>query len=197
MSQKVTELLPEHTYYFYVYATNAVGTDSAYGIIETSPEPPDTGLGNGSGAGKPVELEESPWVREGGEREAAEAPLREAEREAEAARRTQEAAAQAAAQASHERELREQGERAGREAAERAARERSAVDRPAPRCVVPKLKGDTLKSARRALERSDCRLGTVHEERRGRSRLAVVAQRAKPGTRLPSDSRVGVTLAPG
>ena len=68
VSQEVTELLPEQTYYFYVYATNAVGTDSAHGIIETSPEPPDTGLGNGSGAGKPVELEEAPWVREGGER---------------------------------------------------------------------------------------------------------------------------------
>jgi hypothetical protein len=54
VSHKVTELLPEHTYYFYVYATNAVGSNSAYGIIETSPEPPDTGLGNGSGVGKPV-----------------------------------------------------------------------------------------------------------------------------------------------
>lgn len=195
VSQEISGLQPEQTYYFYVFAANAVGRDSEYGIIGPEPQeqrvPP--GLGEGSGAGEPVHIEESPWVREGGERAAAEAPLREAERVAAAERAGQEAAAQAAAAAAHERELREQGERAGREKAEREAREKAAAEHSATqRCVVPKLKGDSLKAARRTLERSHCRLGSVR--RTGRGSTAVVAQRSKPGVRLPVGSKVGITL---
>jgi len=195
VSQEISGLQPEQTYYVYVFASNAVGKDSEYAIIgpEAQEQTTPPGLTEGSGAGKPVEFEESPWVRESGELRAAEAPLREAEREAAAERAVQETAAQAAAVAAHERELREQAERAGREKAEHEAREETAVDHAAtPRCIVPKLKGDSLKAARRALERSRCRLGSVR--RTGRGSSAVVSQRSKPGVRLPVGSKVGVTL---
>lgn len=195
VTQEISGLQPEQTYYFYVFAANAVGRDSEYGIIGPEPQEQRTppGLAEGSGAGKPVEFEESPWVRESGELRGDEAPLREAEREAAAERAAQEAAAQAGAVAAHERELREQGERAGREKAEREAREKAVADHAAAqRCVVPKLRGDSLKAARRALERSHCRLGSVR--RTGRDSSAVVAQRSKPGVRLPVGSKVAITL---
>jgi hypothetical protein len=65
----------------------------------------------------------------------------------------------------------------------------------AARCVVPKLKGRTLSSARRALKQARCALGTVRKPKRGRS-LVVAAQTVRAGTRRTAGTKVGVRLAP-
>jgi subtilisin family serine protease len=63
----------------------------------------------------------------------------------------------------------------------------------APRCVVPRLKGKTLRAARTALTRARCRLGRV---RRVRSRRVgrVLSQSPRAGTRRPRGAKVNVTL---
>jgi IPT/TIG domain-containing protein/PASTA domain-containing protein len=56
-------------------------------------------------------------------------------------------------------------------------------------CIVPKVKGKTLKRARKVLRRRGCRLGKVRGEGdRG------VKQRPKPGKVLPPGGKVKVTL---
>lgn len=63
-------------------------------------------------------------------------------------------------------------------------------------CVVPKLKGDSLSSARKALAARHCVLGfTNRPATRRRGRLVVVGQRPGAGTRLTAGSAVSVTLA--
>lgn len=57
-------------------------------------------------------------------------------------------------------------------------------------CVVPKLKGKRLKKAKKRLRRSECRLGKVKNKGAGK----VKKQKPKPGTVLPVDSKVKVTL---
>lgn len=66
------------------------------------------------------------------------------------------------------------------------------------RCVVPRLKGKTLRQASAALRRSRCRLGKVRRvgsalARRGR----VINQRPAAGTRLRSGARVNVVVGKG
>jgi hypothetical protein len=71
---------------------------------------------------------------------------------------------EAAERAAKEREAREAGERAGKEAAERErAAEWAAARAHSPKCVVPRLNGDSLTEARRALGRAHCRLGKLTE----------------------------------
>jgi endoglucanase len=65
------------------------------------------------------------------------------------------------------------------------------VSLPRP-CVVPRLTGDRLISARRRLAASHCRLGRVTGPRRASSRVA--AQRPRPGTRSRSGLRVALML---
>jgi hypothetical protein len=55
-------------------------------------------------------------------------------------------------------------------------------------CVVPKLKGRTLKRAKKRLKGAECRLG------KAKGRGKVTKQRPKPGTVLPPDRKVKVTL---
>jgi hypothetical protein len=62
-------------------------------------------------------------------------------------------------------------------------------------CVVPKLKGKSLKAVRKALKKADCKLGKVGGARGKRAK--VKKQGAKPGTRLPAGSKVSVRLAAG
>lgn len=59
-------------------------------------------------------------------------------------------------------------------------------------CRVPKLKGATLRSARKRLRRAHCTVGKVRGER-GRS-ARVVRQHPKPGRRLPAGAKVTVKL---
>ncbi|HEU6445030.1 MAG TPA: PASTA domain-containing protein [Gaiellaceae bacterium] len=66
------------------------------------------------------------------------------------------------------------------------------------RCVVPKLRGKTLREARAAIVRGRCRVGRV--ERRFSSRLKagrVISQRPRAGSRLPVRSRVNVVVSRG
>jgi hypothetical protein len=56
-------------------------------------------------------------------------------------------------------------------------------------CVVPRITGMTLKAARRALKKADCKLGKV----KGRGRVR--SENPKQGTVKPPGTRVGVTLA--
>jgi Glucodextranase, domain B/PASTA domain len=64
------------------------------------------------------------------------------------------------------------------------------------RCVVPRLRGKTLTTAKRLLKRAHCRLGKVVHEASTRVKPGrIVATRFKAGTRHPAGSRVRVTVA--
>ncbi len=64
---------------------------------------------------------------------------------------------------------------------------------PAPQCVVPKLKGKTLKAARAALKTANCKLGKV--TRRGRGRPGRIrAFSPKAGSVRPAGAKVRVTV---
>lgn len=68
-----------------------------------------------------------------------------------------------------------------------------AVEAPQPGCTVPFLQGRTLKAARRALRRADCRLGPVWGE--GGRGTKVVRQYRPAGRALPAGTAVGVKIA--
>jgi hypothetical protein len=57
-------------------------------------------------------------------------------------------------------------------------------------CVVPKVKGKKVKQAKQRLRNGDCRLGKVKNKGKGK----IKKQSPKPGTVLPVDSTVNVTL---
>src|SRR5262249_51430249 len=59
----------------------------------------------------------------------------------------------------------------------------------APTCTVPKIKGKTLKKAKKKLRKRSCKLGKV----KGHG-TNVKKQKPKPGTLLPAGSKVKVTL---
>lgn len=63
---------------------------------------------------------------------------------------------------------------------------------PVDRCVVPNLKGKSLRVNRRKLRKNGCRLGRVRGRRAGASRVA--KQSPKPGAVLAAGSRVSVKL---
>lgn len=60
-------------------------------------------------------------------------------------------------------------------------------------CQVPKLKGKQLKSAKQALRRANCKLGTVRRKAHKRSNK-VIKQSPKPGKQLIPGAKVNVTL---
>jgi PASTA domain/Divergent InlB B-repeat domain len=65
-------------------------------------------------------------------------------------------------------------------------------------CVVPKLRGKRLASARRALSKARCKPGTITRKyskvvRRGR----VISQRPKPGKHLPEGATVNLAVSKG
>ncbi len=72
---------------------------------------------------------------------------------------------------------------------------------PAPlvvqQCVVPNLKGKTLKAAKIALERAKCKLGTVKKLGGATAKSGkVTKQSAKAGAKVVSGTKVAVTLKP-
>ena len=60
-------------------------------------------------------------------------------------------------------------------------------------CVVPKLKGKKLKRSKRALRRSDCKLGRVKGEKKNKS-AKVTKQSPKPGKILAPGSKVNIKV---
>lgn len=187
VTAKISSLLPQHSYSWAAFARNMDGTVSRVGTFETFPELP-AGCPYGCSSQGPVEFKIPPWVIEGAERSAREAPQREAERQARQKEEAERPAKEAAAREAAEREEREAGERAGREAAEKA---RSALS---SQCVVPKLNGDSLQGARRALHRAHCTLGKVRGPRAHSQHLVVISQGARSGRRLAPGATVAVTL---
>jgi hypothetical protein len=175
----VTGLSPGYFYKYSILATNSSGTEGWVGSQFFAC--PSTGpCGGGFWKGQAY------WIVEAERRNGSEAPRREAERQAqkqheEEARRNEQLEREA-----HERKLREEGERAGREA---AARERLAHTR----CVVPRLKGDTLSRARKGLRAAHCKLGKVTRPASGGG-FVVTHQGVRPGRKLPNGSAVAVTL---
>jgi hypothetical protein len=68
----------------------------------------------------------------------------------------------------------------------------------AAKCRVPKLKGLSLKKARKAIIRAKCKLGRVHRPRglakKKRAKLVVKSQTPRAGRLVPRGTKVGVTL---
>jgi hypothetical protein len=68
---------------------------------------------------------------------------------------------------------------------------------PAPKCLVPQLKGKTLARARSALTAAHCSLGKVRKPKGAKlAKLRVRSSSPAAGTRLPSGAKVNVRLAP-
>jgi hypothetical protein len=95
-----------------------------------------------------------------------------------------------------QRERNQASAQAAREAGEREtlARERAVMSLPASRCVVPRLRGDSLRTARRALSRAHCKLGRVEKPRKGRGHVRVVRQGAPPGAQLHDNAVISIVL---
>jgi hypothetical protein len=67
----------------------------------------------------------------------------------------------------------------------------------APTCKVPKLKGKTLKSAKKRIRAADCRVGKLTKKEGATAKDGeVVKQVPKPGVTVPATTKVKVTLAP-
>jgi eukaryotic-like serine/threonine-protein kinase len=63
---------------------------------------------------------------------------------------------------------------------------------------VPNVKGKTLRAARIALNRANCRLGAVTRAYSARVRNGrIVAQSRRPGIRQPRGTRVNVVVSRG
>jgi hypothetical protein len=87
----------------------------------------------------------------------------------------------------------------GTKASERAANgegERTTHTQTTTRCIVPRLVGDRLPAARRALAHAHCTLGKVRRRHSHNGTLIVARQEFKAGTRLARRTPIGVTLAP-
>jgi hypothetical protein len=80
----------------------------------------------------------------------------------------------------------------------------SAVSSPAgpvralPRCIVPRVTGKSLASARRAIVRAHCKVGAVTRARSTRvNKGHVISQRPRPGTRRVNGARVRLVVSRG
>jgi hypothetical protein len=72
------------------------------------------------------------------------------------------------------------------------------VPPPPRRCVVPRLRGKTLKKAKAALKTAHCSLGKVTRKRNSKVKKGrVISQQPTPGTRKGSGFRVTVVLSRG
>lgn len=89
-----------------------------------------------------------------------------------------------------EQELREERERRAREELE--AEE---LVRASGRCLVPKLKGRSLRASKRRLKEAECTIGEVRKRKGVIARTGkVVKQGPKPGTVLAGGASINVTL---
>jgi hypothetical protein len=171
-------LQPGHVYWYELVASNSAGEARAearmFNYFYTG------GFPEGTGGGAPYRSVEPCWAIESAGRAAEEAV--KTYREREAARAAEEAAARA------------------RLAAEEAAKRQREAGALAPvqptRCLVPNLRGDSLRGARRTLTRAHCRLGAVTRPRHFRGALVVTGQSPRRGHTLSNGASVAVTLGP-
>ena len=68
---------------------------------------------------------------------------------------------------------------------------------PVTRCVVPKLKGLKLKSAKHALKKSGCRAGKVTRKRSRKKKGTVIGHSPRVGRALASGAKVELTVSSG
>jgi hypothetical protein len=102
-----------------------------------------------------------------------------------------------AEQTVREQREKEHEEQVAKEVASHATAEAEALKRReevAHSCVVPKLKGDTLVAARRALTAAHCRLGIIHGPALQHGTLHVMRQSARAGKRLADNARVALWM---
>jgi hypothetical protein len=189
VSLTLTGLQPG-TYWFGVYASNAAGeTFRRSDILDIPPIPPGA-CPEGCSSNEPYKPEVPQASLEAAQREAtrifmeAEAKRHQAALEHEE-QQAKEAAVRNAAEAADLKQREEE------EAEEQAAQ---AADRVVPRCIVPSLKGDTLSTARRVLQKAHCHLGKISQPRRHRGALIVVREIPGHGKKLAGGAAVAVTL---
>ncbi|HSR94196.1 MAG TPA: PASTA domain-containing protein [Solirubrobacterales bacterium] len=93
-----------------------------------------------------------------------------------------------------EQELKEEQERIARERQEAVEREWEREKAPNG-CLVPRLKGRSLKASKKLLGDADCLIGTVRKLKGATGKTGkVVRQDPRPGTQLAPLTAVGVTL---
>jgi hypothetical protein len=180
VTDAVTGLQPGYSYSYGVIATNSAGRAGVLGDGFVTCPSQGPCASQRYMPGLPL------WVIEGTAKVAAELTAKE-----QAERKTKEQYEQEERQ-SQEAPLKLVLEREEREAAEAeaAASTPSVVE-----CVVPSLRGDSLSKAQRALSKAHCKLGKVSKpEARHHGRLVVTQQRVGAGGKLPSGTRIGVTL---
>jgi hypothetical protein len=180
VSTELTGLRAGYTYVYGVVASNSAGkAESRDNIAQPAPPGACVKCANET---SPYIAEVSQWSIEANNAEAARAGKEYEEQRA----RERQAAEEAKAK-----------ERAHWEAVEREAEQRRAQEEAAARasCVVPSLKGDSLRRARQTLLRAHCALGRVSRPRGRRpGPVAVAGQHPSPGTRLPRGAPVAVTV---
>lgn len=65
-------------------------------------------------------------------------------------------------------------------------------------CRVPRLKGKSLKKAKRAIKSHDCRLGKIRRAMSTRVRKGhVISQKPEPGRQLPHGAEIRLVLSKG
>ena len=180
-------LQPGYAYWYVVTATNSAGKtegDSPYTFVFKSGS---GGGGNTGNTGSQYGSETPSWYTSLSESES-EQTIKEYEAKQAQIAKEQEAqrAREAAVRAFEEAALKKREE-------EELAKEHPAHI--AAACVVPRLKGDTLKAARRAILKAHCQLGEIHHPQRSSGTLIVNAQTPKRGKRLTAGAKIAVALA--
>jgi subtilisin-like proprotein convertase family protein len=67
----------------------------------------------------------------------------------------------------------------------------------AARCLVPNVRGKTLRAARRTLRRAHCSVGRVRYARSARGRGRVISQSPRPAVRRPLGAKVNLVVSKG
>ena len=79
----------------------------------------------------------------------------------------------------------------------RAARIMGAAPKPRPPCIVPKVKGKSLRVARRNIKRAHCRTGTIKHGYSKIKRGHVISQRPRPMRHLHNGANVNLVISEG
>jgi PASTA domain-containing protein len=66
---------------------------------------------------------------------------------------------------------------------------------PVVKCIVPKLKGMSLKQARKAAKKANCAVGSIKRKKSGRRATTVLKQAKRAGTVLDQGSKISLTVA--